>query len=402
MLHLLHQREVGTDRPLALQTAQSSRRAYSLEISKDFDVQKIHTSGITSLDVDSTENRYLLSGSADGIVCVHDMENHNDVPKAEYPCVSTIGRSNRYRHKHSVETVKWYPFDNGMFLTSGTDKVLKVWDANVLKTADEFAFSGVVYSHDMSSLASSRCLVAVSTQSSQIKLIDLKTGSATHSLRGHTKAVYSVQWSSRDEHILASGSADSRVLMWDVRMAKGSLFILDQHNGETASNASSGINTAHDGKVNAIRFLPDGLHLMTFGTDDRLHLWDASRGRHMNVNYGRIDNASRRSVRLSSSDGCRPPLAYVPTDSNIYVFDIFSGLRTSILRGHYTQVNACYFHADRQELYSGANDRNILIWTPVTDKAFERQLQEKSEDQSAKNFTSRTAATADAWSSDSD
>lgn len=33
---------------------------------------------------------------------------------------------------YSVETVQWYPFDNGLFTSSGGDKVLKVWDSNLL------------------------------------------------------------------------------------------------------------------------------------------------------------------------------------------------------------------------------------------------------------------------------
>ncbi len=33
---------------------------------------------------------------------------------------------------------------------------------------------------------------------------------------------------------------DGRVMLWDVRSAKSSLAVLDQHNGEAAAEASSG------------------------------------------------------------------------------------------------------------------------------------------------------------------
>lgn len=34
--------------------------------------------------------------------------------------------------------------------------------------------------------------------------------------------------------------ADRKVMMWDIRRAKGSLMALDQHNGEQVSNAKDG------------------------------------------------------------------------------------------------------------------------------------------------------------------
>ena len=43
---------------------------------------------------------------------------------------------------------------------------------------------------------------------------------------------------------------------------------------------SSSVTTAHGGYVNGLHFTADGLHLVSFGTDDRLRLWDAITGRN--------------------------------------------------------------------------------------------------------------------------
>ena len=109
------------------------------------------------------------------------------------------------------------------------------------------------------------------------------------------------------------------------------------------------------------------------------------------------------------SNFCKPDLVYVPGNSNIEVFDVFSGIKVNTLRGHYNQVNCCFFREDYQELYSGANDRNILVWLPYTRsvQAFEDDLKEKEwlkegEKRIKSGFTSRIAATADTWSSDED
>lgn len=44
-----------------------------------------------------------------------------------------VFRSSRYVHKFSVETVQWYPYDTGMFVSSSFDKTMKVWDTETLK-----------------------------------------------------------------------------------------------------------------------------------------------------------------------------------------------------------------------------------------------------------------------------
>ena len=55
------------------------------------------------------------------------------------------------------------------------------------------------------------CLVSkngksgVATQSSKVKLVDLKSGSASHTLKGHRQPVLSVRWSTSNEHVLATG-----------------------------------------------------------------------------------------------------------------------------------------------------------------------------------------------------
>lgn len=89
----------------------------------------------------------------------------------------------------------------------------------------------------------------------------------------------SLAWSPRDEYLLASGSQDNRVVLWDIRKSTGPLLDLDQHNGSARGNMASAV-TAHNGHVNGLCFSSDGLHLLSFGTDNRLRLWDSCSGRN--------------------------------------------------------------------------------------------------------------------------
>ncbi len=47
-----------------------------------------------------------------------------------------------------------------MFLSSGMDKILKMWDANQLKPADAVSVEGKIYHHHMSPNATNHNLVA--------------------------------------------------------------------------------------------------------------------------------------------------------------------------------------------------------------------------------------------------
>lgn len=74
----------------------------------------------------------LLSGFSDGTAAIHDIVNQTGNVKYTCKVVCKIDRHNRYKHKTSIQSVCWYPLDTGIFTTSGTDKLLKVWDTNNL------------------------------------------------------------------------------------------------------------------------------------------------------------------------------------------------------------------------------------------------------------------------------
>lgn len=204
MLGFLAARQAGLDDPLRLRRAESTRRVLGLELNPDRDVDRIHGNGINTIDIDAIEGRYMLSGGADGVIAIYDLENFSGKPQYTCKAVCTVGRSSQYVHKFSVETVQWYPYDTGMFVSSAFDKTMKVWDTETLKPAEVFQFEDNVYSHHLSSIARKHSLIAVGTKNPKIQLCDLKSGSRIHVLQGHRAEVLSVQWSPRYEHILAS------------------------------------------------------------------------------------------------------------------------------------------------------------------------------------------------------
>ena len=65
------------------------------------------------------------------------------------------------------------------------------------------------------------------------------------------------------------------------------------------------MTTAHGGHVNGLCFTHDGLHLVSFGTDDRLRLWDAITGKNTLVSNDTLCNTPHKTdsaiVRRPSS-----------------------------------------------------------------------------------------------------
>jgi DNA excision repair protein ERCC-8 len=172
------------------------------------DTPRGHSAAVTALDLEEQEGRYLLVGCSDGGLYIHDLSNFAGVPRTSSRLIghvkpipapqvpdqlpsraSQVSRrpeastAERDGHFQSVQTVQWYPGDSALFTSSGMDQRLLIWDANSFKIAEEFKINKLVFCHQMSQPPSA--LVAVASASNHVRLIDLKSGSSTHELRGH-------------------------------------------------------------------------------------------------------------------------------------------------------------------------------------------------------------------------
>ncbi len=230
---LISRRQLGliSESSFRLKYEESSLAAMSASGVKDVDCGA-HEASIVDVALDDCERRYLLCGAADGSVYVHDLENFSGEPSCRSRLVGSVRRGvTRGAHERSVECVQWYPGDHGIFVTSGMDGKVKVWDANELRgrPADEYNMEGPVYCHDLCarSGAGRSQLVAVATSVNHVRLIDVRSGASSHELRGHSGAVFAVKWANIDSCSLATGSADGRVCLWDVRQARSCLRTFD-------------------------------------------------------------------------------------------------------------------------------------------------------------------------------
>lgn len=431
-------REIGKLGAYSFANRIKSNRLASLELSNYKEITCIQRGAINSLQVDSTDGRYLLSGSSDGSAAVYDVQcaarYEGGGLIAKHESIFVVDKQHEHGHKYAVSSAIWYPIDTGLFITGSFDHFINVWDTNTTQVVVNFKMPGKVYRTAMSSIARSHMLIATGTEDVQVRLCDIASGAFTHTLSGHRDGVMTVEWSNSSEWILVTGGCDGAIRFWDIRRA-GCFLVLDQsrtqlgrrppllsrsslkgstsnsvpgsqsshvkaksmhkkavhgngtkhipvfnrtkgsigqrvHPGMLSSNDRA---TAHYGAVTGLKVTEDGMYLLSAGSDSRLRLWDIEYGRNTLVNYEATRLQSRKGIQMAVTHDSS--LVFVPCTTVVKAFDIWSGRTFLTFRGHYEHVNTCCFSSQDQELYTGSNDRQILVWSPS--KPSQSELDEK-------------------------
>lgn len=284
-----------------LGSSSSSRHCY-WRLSTRHQIRPGGRSETTALNVSSSGGasaQFLLTGSRHGRVSIYDLwervgnKSFSNHPRFQHEqqqqChrpiqqASVGGSSNSSTTTTTIAAVQWYPVDTGIFFTASAAGSVAVWDTNAMVPvlqAKPFQFQyqqqqqqSVNNHNSSSSNIALRCMHVSTTLShtllaatgsngsATVKIVDLKSGAASHSLNASVLfgnkptngsgagggGVAAVQWSPTHDHILASCCCSgSGTLLWDIRHCTRPLVVLDSAHRPADSSVSNATNLHRD------------------------------------------------------------------------------------------------------------------------------------------------------------
>lgn len=297
-----------------------------------------HTGAVWSARF-SPDGNLIVSGSADKTIKLWQLDGTE---------IQTLSG-----HRGDVRNVLFSP--NGQLIISGgADKNIMIWssDGTLLQT-----LKGHTADIRCLSFSPDGMLIASGSGDNMLKIWQIEMGNDSDiknlqvtevlSIQAHASAIRSLSFHP-DSNILASGSADKNIKLWD----------LQGHELQTLKG--------HDEAVRSVSFSPDGQNLLSASLDSTVRLWEVN-NRIQQLFYGH--SAAVRTVAISP-DG--QTFASGSLDKCIKIWDMQGRLRQTIECEH--DILNISFSPDGKILAVGSGDSAIALWSMGTNPQLQQTL----------------------------
>ncbi len=183
-------------------------------------------------------------------------------------------------------------------------------------------------------------ILASGSDDTTVRLWDVPTDRVLFILRGHTHPVKAVMFHPHHSHILATAGSDRTIKFWDIRTNEEILTL-----------------TGHSHHVNALVFSPDGKILASGSADKTIKLWNSETGDLLSTLTG-------HSLAINAIAFCPTSsiLVSASADATVKVWDLTTLTAIQTLRQHVRSVKAIAFCGDRKLLATGGSDCTIHLW----------------------------------------
>uniref|UniRef100_A0A914DZC2 Probable histone-binding protein lin-53 n=1 Tax=Acrobeloides nanus TaxID=290746 RepID=A0A914DZC2_9BILA len=165
------------------------------------------------LSWNSNQSGYLLSASDDTTVCLWDIQAA--APHSNFLDAKSIFTG----HNAVVEDVAWHVLHDSVFGSVGDDHKLMIWDTRNNSTSKP-AHTVEAHAAEVNCLSFnpySEFILATGSADKTVALWDLRNLKLKlHSFESHKDEIFQVQWSPHNETILASSGTDRRLHIWDL------------------------------------------------------------------------------------------------------------------------------------------------------------------------------------------
>jgi len=188
-------------------------------------------------------------------------------------------------------------------------------------------------------------LLASGSFDNSVKLWDVTTGKELKTLSGHTAGVRSVIFHPTGKWLVSSAN-DKTIRIWDI-----------------ASGREVGTFLGHTAEVGALAFTPDGSLLVSGSDDTTLKVWDFASRRELRTLSGHSREVNSVAI---SPDG--KTIASGGFDNLLKFWDLASGKELKNLTGHKNQIYSVAFSPTGDIVASASTDTSLKFWEVSTGK----------------------------------
>jgi len=289
-------------------------------------------------------------------------------------------------HNGAIHTLKFSP--DGTVLASGSqDNFIFLWHVFSTQCENYMALKGHKNAIlELHFTKDGERLISCSTDST-VRVWDTQMGETTKRMKCNA-LVNSCCPQPHKKDILASGSDDGCIIVWDFRV-KGSVQTIQGQYPVTAVVFAHESNTIYSGEVDncirvydrrnkqvlstleghtdtitGMRLSPNGAYLLSNSMDNSLSVWNmrnqVNKNRHVKTFTGHIHTNEKDLTKCDwSPDGLR--VAVGSGDHLVYIWDVASRQLIYKLPGHRGTVVEVAFHPTEPIFGSCSTDKNILL-----------------------------------------
>jgi WD40 repeat protein/predicted Ser/Thr protein kinase len=256
---------------------------------------------------------------------------------------SQLGEENWGSVFGSTNDLAWLPDGKTLVVASSFD--IALYDIDHLDEPSRRLDDDRAFFIDTIAVSPDGSTIAFSSSGDDFKLglWNFRTGNL-RALKGHTGSVRCVAFSP-DGTLLASGSDDKTLRLWDVA---------------TGEQVFSSID--HNATVKAVAFSPDGSRLASGGEDGKVRIWDVQTRQ---VLFTLEIGSYSTDVIVFSPDGTLLAVGG-NYDNEVHLWDPRTGQAVAELYGHEQGIDSLAFNPDGSLLASGSSDWTIRLWSVPT------------------------------------